>query len=101
MGKTVLCIARIIHDAVAHLKDASRIVPAADRLRNPADRFFQKINVCKIVEINDRTKLIGKCKFLRRRIIGGKHDVFSIEALGIRKHQLCQRRTVTSAVIFF
>ena len=74
---TVFGISRIIHNAVGNFEKSTRIITAADRLRNLSDRLFQKINVCDIVQVDDRAELISKCKFLCRCIIGRKHNIFS------------------------
>ena len=58
-GHTVLGISRIIHNAVANLEKSARIITAADRLRNTFRSVFSTtINMCDIIQVDDRAKLI-------------------------------------------
>ena len=81
-GHAVFRVARVIHDAVGNLEQSTRIVPAADRLRDFSDRLLQKINMCDVIQIDDRTQLCRKTELFRRRIVGRKHDVLSYRAYG-------------------
>ena len=96
-GHAILGIPGIVHDIIADLKHASRIVPAADRLRNLSNSLLQAPDMGKIIQIDDRPQIMGKLKLLRRRVIGRKHDLRPAKAAGVGHHQLCQRRAVGSA----
>ena len=47
--KAVLCIPRIVHNTVTHLKQSTRIIAAADRFRQLTDGIFQKLDMCNII----------------------------------------------------
>ena len=79
-GHTVFGIAGIVHNIIADLKYPARIETAADGLRNIADGFLQEINMRIIVQIDNRSDFRRIGKFLRRRIIGRKHDILSLYA---------------------
>ena len=91
LGHTILGISGVVHDSVAEFEHTSRIIAAADGLRNVSDGLLQEINMGKIIQIDNSAKLICVCKFLRRRIVGRKHNVLAIKPTGLGKHQLCIR----------
>ena len=97
---TVFCISRVVHDIIADLKEAARIVTAADGFRNIADCFFQEIDMGDIIQVDDSSQFCRILIFLCRRCIGRKHNVGSFASHCLRKHQFGQRGTVTSASVF-
>ena len=97
---TILRISRIVHDIIADGKQSARIVAAGDRLRDIADGFLQKVNVRKIIQIDNRTQLFRQLIFARRSHIGRKHDFIPRESHCAGEHQLRLRRAVAPAAIF-
>ena len=95
----VLGVPGVVHDIVADLEDSARVEPAADGLRNIAYGLLQKINVRKIIQIDDSADLRRVRKLLRRRVIGGKHDILPGDADLMGQHQLRHGRAVTAAAI--
>ncbi len=67
---SVFGISRIVHNPIADRKHTARIKPAADGLRDLTDRLLQKLNMSKIIEIDNRSHPVGILKFFRRRGIG-------------------------------
>ena len=49
ISEAVFGIPRIVHDPVTHLENPARIVPAAHRLRQPAEYLFHKFNVREVI----------------------------------------------------
>ena len=83
-------IARIVHDIIADFEQAARIITAADCLRNMSYGLLQKIDMGKVIEIDDGSQLICQLKFFRRRIIRGKHDLLPFEFHSLCHHKLCK-----------
>ena len=100
-GHTVFCISRVIHDIVADFKESTRIVTAADGLRNISDGFFQKINMGNIIQVDDCSQFCCILIFLCRCGIGREHNISSLASHRLRKHQFGHGGTVTSTSIFF
>lgn len=98
-SKTVFRISRIIHDTVAYFKNTARVITAAHRFRKSAQDILQKFYMRNIIQIDGSAQLSGIGELLRRRIIGGKHDIFSGHPHRFAQHQLRQGRTVTAAAI--
>ena len=97
--KSVFCITRVIHDTIAQCIHSARIITQTHGLWERTDRFLQKINMGKIIQIDRRTNLICIYKLFCRCIIGGKHDLLTGHAKFMGKHQLCHRRTVSTTSV--
>ena len=98
-GHPVLGISRVVHDIIADLEKAARIEPAADGLRDLPNGFLQKINMSNIVQIDDRPQFMGIDKLFRRRVVGGKHNIFPHCSHGLGEHKLCIGRAVAPAPV--
>ena len=77
-------------DIIADFEQAARIITAADCLRNMSYGLLQKIDMGKVIEIDDGSQLICQLKFFRRRIIRGKHDLLPFEFHSLCHHKLCK-----------
>ena len=66
-----------------------------------SDRFFEELNMGKVIQIDGRSDLVCKYKFLCRCVIGGKHDLLAFKMQCVREHKLCEGRTVASASVLF
>ena len=97
--KAILGISRIVHDSIAHFKHASGIVTAAHGFRQCAQNLFHKINMRDVIQVDNCAELRCVSVFLRRRFVGGKHNVFSDNARRLAEHQLRHRGTVAAAAI--
>ena len=78
-GKAIFRIPRVVHNAVADFKHAPWVVTAAYGFWNMANGFFQKINMGKIIQIDNCSDIAGKLKLIGRCGIGGKHNVLPFE----------------------
>ena len=74
---SIFCISRIVHDIIADLKQSARVIPAADRLRDMADRLLKEIDVRDIIQIDDRAQPVRQLEVLSRCVIGRKHNIFT------------------------
>ena len=90
-GHSVLGIAGVVHDAIAHTENSAGIVTATDLFRQMAQSLFQKIDMSDIVQIDDGSQLVSQLEILSRCIIGREHDIVSSAAHSLGQHQLCQR----------
>ncbi len=99
-GKTILGITRIVHDIRSQRKISAWIKAATHGLWQISQSLFQEINMCNIIQVN-RCANPGRIgKFLRRGIIGGKHDILPRNPHGMTEHQLCHGGAVCAAAIF-
>ena len=96
---SVFGIPRIIHNIITDFKQSTRIITAADCLRDVADSLFYCFNMCNIIKIDNSTDLICIAEFCFRRIIGWKHDITFFAADCFGKHQFGHRGTVTSTSV--
>ena len=95
-GHAVLGIAGIVHDLKAFTclterERAAGVEAAADLLRDIADRAFQKVHVCEIVQIDDCTQLCRQPVILGRGLIGREHNMRTDTADAFGHHQLRER----------
>ena len=88
-GHAVFGIAGIVHDVIADFKQTARVKTAADGLRNMSQGFLQTLDMSDIVQVDDGSQLFRIGKFLRRRIVGGKHDVRTGKTACPGHHKLC------------
>ena len=95
----VFGISGISHKAVPYSEFTARVIPETNFLGDSAV-LRQKINMGKIIEINNRIQPPRIFKVRGRRRIGGKHDVLSVKAQAFRKHQLRIRGAVRPAALF-
>ena len=65
----ILGISGVVHDCCGNREGSTRIISAADLLRNSCC-LFKEVNMCEIIQIDRCTKLLSKNKFFCRRIIG-------------------------------
>ena len=96
--KTVLGIAGIAHDGISQHKFPAGIIPAAHRLRDAAV-FLEKFNMRNIIQIDQHAHFGGKLKFLRRRIVGGKHNIMPRNAASVGEHELCKACAIHAAAL--
>ena len=88
-GHSVFGVSGIVHDVIADFKQAARIKTAADGLRNMSQSLLQALYMGDVVQVDDSSQLFCISKFLRRRIVGGKHDVGAGKAACPGHHKLC------------
>ena len=61
--------------------------------------FLQALDMSDVVQVDDGSQLFRIGKFLRRRIVGGKHDVAALEAAGLAHEQLSIAGAVNAAAL--
>ena len=98
LAHAVLGVAGVIHDAVAQLKHTARIVAAANGLGDTG-RFFEEVHMGQIVQVDVSAQLVGFLHVLRRRLVGGKHDVAAGKAAGLAHQQLGVAGAVDAAAL--
>ena len=59
--------------------------------------LLQAVDVGDVVQIDGGPQAVGQGKLLRRGVIGGKHDLFSLKAAALGHHQLGQGGAVHAA----
>ena len=99
LAHAVLGVAGIVHDTVAQLEHTARVEAAADGLGHARDLFKER-NVGQVVQIDVRAEVVGFLHVLRRRVVGGKHDVAALEAAGLAHQQLSIAGAVDAAALF-
>ena len=90
---TVFCILWVIHNVITDLEYTTGVIPAAYGFRN-FRQLFKKRDMGNIVKIDNRTQLCRKNKILRRRYVGGKHDIMPLLPNCLRHDKLGIRRAV-------
>lgn len=98
LAHAVLGVAGIVHDTVAQLEHTARVEAAADGLGHARDLFKER-NVGQVVQIDVRAEVVGFLHVLRRRVVGGKHDVAALEAAGLAHQQLSIAGAVDAAAL--
>ena len=96
--QTVLCLLRLSYDSVSFLQ-RTRVVPEADKLGN-SGALLQERDVGDIVQVDDSSQLV--CFFVlgSRSVVGGEHDILSLQAHLLGKDKLRQRRAVGTQSLF-
>ena len=74
LAHTIFGIAGVIHDAIAQVKDSTRIVAAADGFGNTRHPL-QELHVGQIIQVDVGAQFVGLLHILHRRIVGGEHDI--------------------------
>ena len=103
-GHAVLGVAGVVHhlEALPGLSQgehAAGIIAAADLLRHMADGLLQIVYQGQVVQIDDGPQPVRQLELLRRRVIGGEHDLLSGDAALFRHHQLRQGGAVAAAAL--
>ena len=98
LGHAKLRNAGLAHAGGAEVQLSAGIVAQADLLRHAAVGG-QKRDVGDIVEVDVGVQTAGILVLLRRRLVGGEHDLIAGEAAGFGQHQLRQRRAVHAAAL--
>ncbi len=97
--KAVLGIAWIVHNTVAHLEHAARIVTAAHGLGQFPQNAFHKVDMRDVVQIDDASHFRTVFVLLCRGIVGGKHDILPVNSQSVAQHQLRQRGAVAASAV--
>ena len=98
-SKPILRVPRIVHDIVADGEVSARVIAATQSLRQISQCLLQKINMRDVVQVDGSADFLRVGKFLRRRIVGGKHDILPLYSQRMGQHQLCLGGTVAAAAI--
>ena len=97
---TVFSIARIIHNIIGNFENSSGIIAATHFFRQFAASFFNCLDMCNIIKIDDTAELITISKLVKRGIIWWKHNIITHSSDGFSHHKFCFRWAVTTATIF-
>ena len=88
-GHAVLGISRVIHDICPQREHTARIVPTGNDFRD-SRCFFQKVDMCNVIQIDRGSQFFRKHKFFSRCVVGRKHDLTSAETAAVGHHKFCQ-----------
>ena len=100
LGHSVFGVSGVIHDTVGHLEDSAGIETATHGLRQfTAACLFAEVDMGNIIQVDDGANLLGIGIFLSGSVIGGEHDVVSVQIQCLTEHELHFRGTVGATVV--
>ena len=99
-GHAVLGVARVVHDAIGELEQATRIKATADRLGDGPRNALKELNVADVIKVDDGAQFICKGKVRRRRVVGREHDVVAGDTQRAGDHELGIARAIAAAAVF-
>jgi len=95
-GEAVLRLFGFADDGVAFLERAGVVAEAHEIGEFAAESLLEVGNVRDVIEVDDRTELVGLTVFVGRRVVRGEDDLFALDADGLTQGQFSVGRAIAA-----